>query len=156
MSTDKFQSELPMAATNLKGNVSVSRWVNEAYPAWNEILSSHDVARLTRRNRWVLSAMAALRRFPPKRKFRGRPVGWHRGDVVRWLANRHSRPTAPQKPSTLPLPFPVPEGRRNPRHPDPRLIGRKPVRRRRALSIKRTVLQPASPPMEDGTRRSGP
>jgi predicted DNA-binding transcriptional regulator AlpA len=156
MSTDKFQSELPIAAMNLKGNVSISKWVNEAYPPWNEILSSHDVARLTRRHRWVLSAMAALRRFPAKRKFHGRGVGWHRGDVMRWLANRHSRPTAPQIPSTLPLPFPVPEGRRNPRHPDPRLIDGRPIRRRRGHSIKRLVLRPASPPMEDGTRRSRP
>jgi len=156
MSTDKFQSELPMAATNLKGSVSISRWVNEQYPQWDLILSAQDVARLTRRHRWVLAAMAALRRFPRKRKFHGRAVGWHRGDVVRWLANRHGRPTAPQKPSTLPLPFPVPEGRRSPCHPDPRLIGGRPVRRRRAQSIKRTVLPPTSLPTEDGTRRSRP
>jgi hypothetical protein len=75
MSTDEFQSELPMATTNLKAGVSISKWVNEAYPPWDEILSAHDVARLTRRHRWLLSAMAALRRFPRKRKFHGRAVG---------------------------------------------------------------------------------
>jgi predicted DNA-binding transcriptional regulator AlpA len=156
MSTDKFQSELPIAALNLKANVSISRWANEAYPPWNEILSSHDVARLTRRHRWILSAMAALRRFPHKRKFHGRAVGWHRGDVVRWLANRHSRLTPPQKPATLPLPFPAAPDARSPRHAGLRLTGARPVRRRRAQSIKRTVTHPASPATEDGTRRIGP
>jgi predicted DNA-binding transcriptional regulator AlpA len=109
MSTDEFQSQLPMAATNLKVSVSISKWVNEAYPRWDEILSAHDVARLTRRHRWVLTAMAVLRRFPRKRKFHGRPLGWHRGDVVRWLTTSHSRPSAPQRTSTRPLPFAVPE-----------------------------------------------
>jgi predicted DNA-binding transcriptional regulator AlpA len=120
MSTNEFQSELPVAATNLKAGVSISKWVNEAYPPWNEILSAHDVVRLTRRHPWMLSAMAALRRFPCKRKFHGRAVGWNRGDVVRWLANDHSRPTAPQGLSTLPLPFPLPEGCLTRRNPDPR------------------------------------
>src|SRR5579859_4404375 len=54
MSTDEFQSELPMVATNLKARVSISKWVNEAYPPWDEILSTHDVARLTRCPRWPL------------------------------------------------------------------------------------------------------
>jgi predicted DNA-binding transcriptional regulator AlpA len=154
MSTDEFQSELPIAATNLEAGVSISKWVNEAYPPWDEILSAHDVARLTSRHRWVLSAMAALRRFPRKRKFHGRAVGWHRGDVVRWLANHHSRPTAPRRPSTLPLPFSLPEGCLNRRNPDPRRNGGRPVRRRRAQSIKRTVPEPAASTTDDGTRKN--
>lgn len=156
MSTDQVQSELSIATTNLKGTVSISRWVNEAYPPWSEILSSHDVARLTRRHRWVLSAMATLRRFPRKRKYHGRGIGWHRGDVVRWLANRHSRLTAPQKPATLPLPFPMPERCRSRRHPGPRLGLGTPVRRRRAPSINRTVPQPSRRPMGDGTQWTRP
>jgi predicted DNA-binding transcriptional regulator AlpA len=134
MSTDEFQSELPMAAKNLKTVVSISKWVNEAYPPWDEILSAHDVARLMRRHRWVLSAMAALRRFPRKRKFHGRAVGWHRGDVVRWLANHHSRPTALQRTATLHLPFPVPEGCLNRRNSDRRRSSGRSVRRRRTQS----------------------
>jgi predicted DNA-binding transcriptional regulator AlpA len=110
MSTDELQSELPMAATNLNAGVSISKWVNEACPPWDEILSAHDVARLTRRHRWVLSAMAALRRFPRKRKFHGRAVGWHRGDVVRWLANHHSRPTALRRPLNPSPALPSPGG----------------------------------------------
>src|SRR3984893_11975482 len=134
MSTDEFQPKLPMAAMNLKARVSISKWVNEVYPPWDEILSAHDVARLTRRHRWVLSAMAALRRFPRKRKFHGRAVGWHRGDVVRWLANHLSRPTALRRPSTLPLPFPVPEGCLGRRNSDRRRSSGRTVRRRRTQS----------------------
>jgi predicted DNA-binding transcriptional regulator AlpA len=151
MSTDEFQSELPMKTTNPKHGVSMSRWVNEAYPPWQEILSRHDVARLTRRHRWVLSAMAVLRRFPRKRKFHGRPVGWHRGDVIRWLANRHSRPTPARRPSTLPLPFPVPEGSLRRHNPDSWHIGGRPVRRRRVRSIKRTTPHPVASARDQGT-----
>ena len=156
MSTDEHQSELPMAATNLKAGVSISKWVNEAYPPWGEILSAHDVARLTRRHRWVLSAMAAFRRFPRKRKFHGRAVGWHRGDVVRWLANRLSRHTAPRRPSTLPLPFPLPEACSNRSNSDPRHGSGRTVRRRRIQSIKRPVPHPASRATDDGAGRSRP
>jgi hypothetical protein len=30
-------------------NVSVSKWVNERFPAWEQLLSAHDVASLARR-----------------------------------------------------------------------------------------------------------
>jgi predicted DNA-binding transcriptional regulator AlpA len=128
-----------MAATNLKTVVSISKWVNEVYPSWGEILSAHDVARLTRRHRWVLSAMAALRRFPRKRRFHGRAVGWHRGDVIRWLANHLSSHTAPRRPSTLPLPLSLPKGCSNRRNSDPQRGSGRTVRRRRTQSIKRMV-----------------
>ena len=65
--------------------VSLSRWVNESLPPCQEILTAHDVARLTRRPQWVLSALTLLGRFPRKRRFRGRRIGWHRSDVVQWL-----------------------------------------------------------------------
>ena len=156
MSTDELQSELPMAATNLNAGVSISKWVNEACPPWDEILSAHDVARITRRHRWGLSAMAALRRFPRKRKFHGRAVGWHRGDVVRWLANHHSRPTASERTSTLPLPFPVPEGCLNRRNSDRRCSSGRAVRRRRTQSVKRTVAHPVCPATDDSARRNRP
>ena len=156
MSTNEFQSEFPMAEMNLKNSVSISKWVNEALPPWDELLSARDVARLTRRHRWVLSAMAALRRFPRKRKFHGRPVGWHRGDVVRWLAYRHSHPSPTRKPTTLPLPFPVPEGCLKRHNPDSRHIGGRPVRRRRGYSIKRAIPHPVGPAREDRTGRHRP
>lgn len=68
--------------------VSLSKWVNERFPSYQELLSSHDVARLTRRNRWVLAALTAVGRFPAKQRFHGRTIGWRRQDVERWLAER--------------------------------------------------------------------
>ena len=66
-------------------SIRLSKWVNEPYPPWAEILTAHDVARLTRRHRWMLAALAAVGRFPRKRRFRGRAVGWHRRDVEQWM-----------------------------------------------------------------------
>ena len=47
-------------------NVVLSPWVNEPLPAWEELLSAHDVARLTRRPRWVLGEPRAPRPIPPE------------------------------------------------------------------------------------------
>jgi predicted DNA-binding transcriptional regulator AlpA len=92
-----------------KNSLSISKWVNEMYPPWAEILSAHHVARLTRRHRWVLNALEVLGRFPRKLHFQGRPIGWHRCDVARWLDGRchivnHSATS--EEGSTLLLPFP--------------------------------------------------
>jgi predicted DNA-binding transcriptional regulator AlpA len=67
-------------------NVTLSRWVNEQFPAWEQLLSAHDVARLTRRPRWVLLGMLMLRQFPRKHRFHGRAIGWLRADVLDWMA----------------------------------------------------------------------
>lgn len=69
-----------------KTSVSLSRWINERYPPLHDLLSAHDVARLTRRPRWVLAALCLIGRFPKKLKFRGRAIGWRRSDVLKWLA----------------------------------------------------------------------
>lgn len=66
-------------------NVSLSPWVNERFPGWDQLLSAHDVARLTRRSRWVLLGMMVLGRFPRKRRFHGRRIGWLRSDVLAWV-----------------------------------------------------------------------
>jgi predicted DNA-binding transcriptional regulator AlpA len=66
--------------------VTLSPWVNERFPAWEQLLSAHDVARLTRRPRWILASLTLLRRFPRKRRYHGRGVGWLRSDIVHWLA----------------------------------------------------------------------
>src|SRR6185437_935382 len=66
--------------------VSLSKWVNERLPSFQELLTAHDVARLTRRPRWVVAALTVVGRFPPKQRFHGRSVGWRRYDVERWLA----------------------------------------------------------------------
>jgi predicted DNA-binding transcriptional regulator AlpA len=67
-------------------NVSLSPWINETFPGWTELLSAHDIARLTRRPQWVLLSMMLLRRFPRRQRFHGRGIGWLRADVLDWLA----------------------------------------------------------------------
>src|SRR5258705_5287069 len=73
-------------ASQATNSVSLSPWVNERFPAWEELLSAHDVARLTRRPRWMVLSLALLGRFPRKRRFHGRGIGWLRSDVIRWVA----------------------------------------------------------------------
>src|SRR5260221_8357278 len=94
--------------------VSLSPYVNEQLPNWEELLSAHDVARLTRRPRWMVLSLALLGRFPRKRRFHGRGIGWLRSDVVHWLSNDlrattgHSAPAQTLRPrgarqTSLPL-----------------------------------------------------
>ena len=71
--------------------VSLSVWVNEKPPALDQILSAHDVARLTRRRRWVVHALTFLRRFPRRQRFKNRAIGWAKRDVLTWLAERAPR-----------------------------------------------------------------
>ena len=52
--------------------VSLSKWANERFPSFQELLTAHEVARLTRRHRWVLAALTLLGRFPRKQRFHGR------------------------------------------------------------------------------------
>ena len=89
-------------------DVPLSRWVNERLPAWNEILTSHEVARLTRRHHWLLNALTLVGRFPKKHQFRGRPVGWLRADVEEWLGRcgPAQRPLAPCRRRRLDLASP--------------------------------------------------
>jgi predicted DNA-binding transcriptional regulator AlpA len=74
-----------VAASAPSRNVVLSPWVNEPLPAWEELLSAHDVARLTRRPRWVLASLVLLGRFPRKCRYHGRGIGWLRSDVLSWL-----------------------------------------------------------------------
>lgn len=96
--------------------VVLSRWVNEPYPPLTELLSAHDVARLTRRPRWLLVGLALIGRFPKKARFRGRALGWWCSDILEWMARdlaleRHhmtsSRPSSRTQPrqTCLPLEF---------------------------------------------------
>lgn len=85
MRTDSSESETKTAAIVPRSNVVLSKWVNEKLPAWNEFLGAHELARLTRRPRWILAALAFVGQFPKPRRFRGRAIGWHRRDVQRWL-----------------------------------------------------------------------
>jgi predicted DNA-binding transcriptional regulator AlpA len=67
-------------------SVSLSPFVNELFPNWEELLTAHEVARLTRRPRWMVFGLALLGRFPRERRFHGRNIGWLRADVIHWLA----------------------------------------------------------------------
>ena len=67
--------------------VRISPWVNEPLPDLQRILCSRDLARLTRRPRWILHGLALIGRFPHQRRFHGRLVGWCRAEVLEWLTN---------------------------------------------------------------------
>ncbi len=84
-----FKTVVPDPAVNSmtrRTQVSVSHWVNQRYPPVQDLLSAHDVARLTRRPRWLLVGLSLIRRFPRRCEFRGRPIGWHRSEVLSWMA----------------------------------------------------------------------
>src|ERR1700722_15497112 len=66
--------------------VSISPYVNEQFPNWEEMLCAHDVARLTRRPRWMVLSLTLLGRFPRKHRYHGRSIGWLRSDVLAWLS----------------------------------------------------------------------
>jgi predicted DNA-binding transcriptional regulator AlpA len=85
MNSDK-SSPITPAPPAASHRVSLSPYVNEQFPIWEEMLSAHDVARLTRRPRWMVLSLALLGRVPRKRRFHGRDIGWLRSDVVRWLS----------------------------------------------------------------------
>jgi Prophage CP4-57 regulatory protein (AlpA) len=71
--------------------VLISRWVNEPYPAWDQILTAHDVARLIRRPPWVVRSLAAVGQFPQRQRFRGKKVGWLKVDILEWMARTNRR-----------------------------------------------------------------
>lgn len=66
-------------------DVHLPRWVNEPLPDVQSILNGREIARLTRRPRWLLLGLARLGRFPKRRTRCGKPIGWHRADVLAWL-----------------------------------------------------------------------
>lgn len=88
MSTDASGSGTPAASSVRRANVSLSKWVNERLPSWHDTLSTNEVARLTRRHRWILQALALLGYFPKAERFHGRRIGWRRADVKHWLSMR--------------------------------------------------------------------
>jgi hypothetical protein len=70
----------------LFGTITLSPWVNEPLPPFSQLLTAHDIARLTRRPKWMLVGLSFVGRFPRKRRYRGRRMGWLRADVIEWLA----------------------------------------------------------------------
>jgi predicted DNA-binding transcriptional regulator AlpA len=86
MSTDITGSGTGSITAIPKSDVSLSKWVNKKLPAWNELLSAHEVARLTGRHRWVLLTLTLLGGFPKPQRYEGRRVGWKRREVEQWIA----------------------------------------------------------------------
>jgi predicted DNA-binding transcriptional regulator AlpA len=72
-------------------DVHLPRWVNEPLPDLRAILSASEIARLTHRPRWLLLGLAAIGRFPKRRTHSGKPVGWHRADVLDWTTAKSKR-----------------------------------------------------------------
>lgn len=85
MNSEANDSDLDSRLPLLCARVALSRWVNERPLAWQDILSAHDVARLTRRPSWILCGLALVGRFPRKCQYRGRRIGWLRSDVLDWM-----------------------------------------------------------------------
>lgn len=88
MSPEDLLSEERAASAAPPDRVTLSKWVNERFPPWEQLLSAHDVARLTRRPKWVLLGLTLLGRFPRKHCFHGRRIGWLRADVLDWIGSR--------------------------------------------------------------------
>jgi predicted DNA-binding transcriptional regulator AlpA len=86
MSTNSAQDGVEPGGIGVRQRVSISRWVNEPYPAWDRILTAHDVARLVRRPPWMLCSMAAVGQFPRRQRFRGKNIGWLKADILEWMA----------------------------------------------------------------------
>ena len=102
MATNSVQVGIEAAGVSVRQRISISRWVNEPYPAWDQILTAHDVARLVRRPSWALRGMAAIGRFPRKQRFHGRRIGWLQSDVLAWL-EKESRITRGRVDNAPPL-----------------------------------------------------
>ncbi len=88
MSTTDSVSRTLVTPVAPAARVLLSKRLNEPFPPLNQVLSAHDVARLTRRHRWVLYALTILGRFPKQQRFRGHPIGWHRRDLASWLESK--------------------------------------------------------------------
>src|SRR6266404_6638762 len=86
MNSDESLPVAQQASPAASHRVSLSPYVNEPLPNWEELLSAHDVARLTRRPRWVVLGLTLLGRFPRKHRYHGRNIGWMRSDVLTWLS----------------------------------------------------------------------
>jgi predicted DNA-binding transcriptional regulator AlpA len=67
---------------------SLSPWINGEFPRWSDLLTTHDVARLTRRHIWFISVLVLMGRFPKRTRFHGCGIGWNRREVHDWMARR--------------------------------------------------------------------
>src|SRR5688500_13219856 len=82
--------ELNGMARENPSRLRLSKWINERCPEWTTLLTAHEVARLTRRPRCLLSALAYFKRLPAPKRYHGKKLGWRREDIERWLASREA------------------------------------------------------------------
>lgn len=102
MNSESVEVAAPTSAAARSDRVTLAPWVNEPLLPWSELLSSHDVARLTRRPRWLLHALALIGRFPKKRCSRGRGVAWVRADILEWMSRGLAVEAAEQERNSAP------------------------------------------------------
>jgi hypothetical protein len=95
MSDQLSIADKPIVTLNKVSNVVISPWVNEPYPPLHKLLSSHDVARLTRRPSWLIASLSLIGRFPQQITSRGRRTGWLRSEVLDWMARELAVATQP-------------------------------------------------------------
>jgi hypothetical protein len=96
MSVDSPSTETRPASVTRVVHVRIARWINERCPPLDDILSAHNVARLTRRPPWLLTALCVVGRFPRRLRFRGRRIGWCRLEVLEWMAHQRTIDEAAQ------------------------------------------------------------
>src|SRR5580692_11414297 len=94
MPTNSTHDRPVTGGTIVRQRVSISRWVNEPYPAWDCILTAHDVARLIRRPRWMLGSLAAIGQIPRRQRFQGKHIGWLKADILEWMGRGPRPPIA--------------------------------------------------------------
>jgi predicted DNA-binding transcriptional regulator AlpA len=95
---------------SLVPRVAISPFLEERFPPLDQLLTAHDVARLVRRPRWHFCGLALIGRFPAKRRFRGRWVGWMRSDISKWMQKNLRVPSA-HPPTTNPAKVIARQGR---------------------------------------------
>ena len=122
ISTSESSSVAP-SIIRTSQDLRLPRWVNEPLPDLRALLTANEISRLTRRPRWLLLGLAALGRFPKQRTHCGKPVGWHRADVLDWLTQNmtiesdstlNSRNCRHVRPSQACLPLELSQSRRTP------------------------------------------
>jgi hypothetical protein len=85
MSPKDFCPEQRAPSSAFSNSVILSRWVNERFPAWGQLLSAHDVARLTRRPQWMVLSLVLLADFPANSASTGaKSVGYDLTCSIGW------------------------------------------------------------------------
>jgi len=84
----ELNSSVETSSATIKTEARLSPWVNERLAPLQDLLCSRDVERLTLRPRWFLEGLGLIGRFPKKKIFRGRKLGWCRAEVFDWMATR--------------------------------------------------------------------